>query len=655
MKTSNRIISAIISLSVISSSLPITSAAMLLDSSNDKGSIKIINDFTVYESTKQSLSAKEESVKEEIAKKAEKDTVSTAELIESADNEDTYETYLKTALDQYYSDIDKNKANIEEIKQILDEKADPIIERYDSAAAERAKQDYLDYDTTSVVVTFDKNATDSYIESYLEDNTAGYKVLFDGSIDPNEKLPTSKLSDLKARIDKMGNNHFDKIYSVDLRLDQTTDIAIDELTDDKAISEADKNYFEQCEVAYNGDPNISNQYYLDSINVDDAYPIYDNSFGEKWISVLDDGIDMNHEDLKANLLSNYSYDVSEGKLLKNCSTKYTGSHGTKVSGVIAAVSGNNKGIMGVASGYGDNYNKVMMIKITNNDASASAPTSNFISAIEYAVENGADVINISWSGPNYNSNYQNIINTATSCGVTIVASAGNEGNDIARYPASYNNVLSIAAVNSNNNRAPFSSYGENIDFAAPGVSIYTTDLNNSYASVNGTSFSAPIVAASVAMLKSFTNNPTTTKIENIIDHTVTKVSDTSIGTGILNIGLAMEYARYIEFKNYIPIVSKVVSNSAKTATVRAKISATNQFAPTGFSIYRSTSQNGTYTKVKDINYNDSFLVDNWDVIQWKNTGLTSGKTYYYKVRCYVKYGNERRYTAYSNIVSVKVS
>lgn len=110
MKTSNRIISAIISLSVISSSLPITSAAMLLDSSNDKGSIKIINDFTVYESTKQSLSAKEESVKEEIAKKAEKDTVSTAELIESADNKDTYETYLKTALDQYYSDIDKNKA-----------------------------------------------------------------------------------------------------------------------------------------------------------------------------------------------------------------------------------------------------------------------------------------------------------------------------------------------------------------------------------------------------------------------------------------------------------------------------------------------------------------------------------------------------------------
>ena len=58
---------------------------------------------------------------------------------------------------------------------------------------------------------------------------------------------------------------------------------------------------------------------------------------------------------------------------------------------------------------------------------------------------------------------------------------------------------------------------------------------------------------------------------------------------------------------------------------------------------------------KDINYNDSFLVDNWDVIQWKNTGLTSGKTYYYKVRCYVKYGNERRYTAYSSIVSVKVS
>lgn len=654
MKLGQRLLSMSTAVLLVVATLPISSFAVSNSNYFTENITKFDKiEYTEYESEKPELSSREVMIKEEIKEIAKNDVESAAELIESAENKVSYEIYLKAALDLYYSDVDTNQESIDIIKKLLDEKAIPIIERYDAAAAERAAQSSLNYEATSVVVSFDKNATDNYIESYLEDNYSGYEVLFDGSIDPNENLPAEKLVDLKDRINRMESNRFDKIYSVNLRLDQTTDIAVEELLEEGAINDVGKDYFEFSDVVYDGDPKVSSQYYLDRINVDDAYPIFDNSFAEQWIAVLDDGIDMNHEDLKANLLSDYSYDIPKGKLLKNCSAKYTGSHGTNVSGVIAAVSGNHKGIMGVASGYGDNYNKVMMLKVTNDDDVAY--TSSFISGIEYAIENGASVINISWTSSTPLASYQKIIDTATDCEVTVVASAGNDNNSILRYPAAYNNVISVAAVDEYNNKASFSSYGSTVDYAAPGVNIYTTSLSNTYDSVNGTSFSAPITAASVAMLKAFTNNPTTDKIERILDHTVTKVSDSTIGVGVINIGLAMEYARYIEFKNYTPIVSKVVSNSSGTATVRAKISAANQFSPTGFVIYRSSTINGTYAKVKDINYDQSFLVGNWDVVQWKNTGLTSNKTYFYKIRCYVKYDSGRRYTTYSNVVSVKVS
>ena len=400
-KLRGRIISMLLSLSIVAVSSPIPAFASSLDFNNGDDKTLITDSrFVVYKSTRPRLSIMDKLIEKKIKLIAKNDVNTTAKLINSTDDEFIYESYLKTALNEYYADLDSNKANIIKIKKVLDKKAEPIIKKYEAAAVERAKKDYLNYKTTSVIVSFDEDATDEYIESYLDDTAVGYKVLFDGTINPNENLPADKLADLKQRISKLEDNKFDKIYEVDLRLDQTTDSAIKEISDEVSVDTVNKNYLDNNA----SDPGVKNQYYLKTINVDDAYPMYDNAFAEQWIAVLDDGIDMNHEDLKANLLSNYCYDISQGKLLKNCTTKYTGPHGTQVSGVIAAVSNNGKGISGVASGNGDNYNKLMMIKVT--DSNNSAYTSNFISGIEYAMENGASVINISYSGTNYNSNYQ---------------------------------------------------------------------------------------------------------------------------------------------------------------------------------------------------------------------------------------------------------
>ena len=110
----------------------------------------------------------------------------------------------------------------------------------------------------------------------------------------------------------------------------------------------------------------------------------------------------------------------------------------------------------------------------------------------------------------------------------------------------------------------------------------------------------------------------------------------------------------LEFKTYKPVISKIVSNLKGNVSLKAKVSASNIFTPTGFAIYRSTSKDGNYTKIKTISYNNTSPEGDWDVINYKDTGLSSNKTYYYRVRCYVKNGSGYCYTQYSNVASIKV-
>lgn len=656
MINTKKVLSVVVSATLLSSSASLSALA----TENNK-LIESNNKPLVYHSSKPKLSAFESKNLIEIEECANTDINIVADLINNVKDNKIYEVYLEAALDNYYSNIDCNYDEIEFLKNNLDNRAHDIISDYEAAAAERANQENLNYDTTSVIITFDKDIPNDYIEEYLEDNALGYDVLFDGKIEANENLPAEKLENLKEQISNIEDNNFNKIYSADLRLNQTTDMAIEEFSSCSETVEVCKNYIEECQEfdtpqSYKKDPYENQQYYLNTVNVLDAYNLWvDSSYMNTCVAVLDSGIDMSHEDLKSNI-SNYSYDITENKLLKNCTTQYTSPHGTEVAGVISAVSGNGKGITGVASGVGYNDIPVMAIKITDN-SDGKAYTSSFIKAIPYAVENGADVISISYTNPIYNQSYQDVIDTAAECNVTVVASAGNDGNkgNPTLYPASYNNVLSVAATDSNNRKAYFSNYGDSVDFAAPGVDIMTTAPNNEYVKVNGTSFSAPIGASAVAMIKSIWPSTYPAQIERIIDHTVTDINDDTIGTGLLNIGLAMEYARYVNFKNYNTILSKVVSKSPNTATVRAKISNQYDYNPTGFAIYRSTSKDGSYSKVKTITEDNFFTVTTWTVVQWTNNGLTSGKTYYYKVRAYVKYGKEVRYCNYSNVIPVTVS
>jgi len=157
-------------------------------------------------------------------------------------------------------------------------------------------------------------------------------------------------------------------------------------------------------------------------------------------------------------------------------------HGTMVAGLVHLVAPTAK---------------LMPVKVF--DAKGGSSVSLIIQGIHYAVDNGAHVINMSFSTVEPSQELQDAINFANSHGVILVAAAGNEGKLMTVYPAGYNPVIGVGATDNNDNRASFSNFGPEVDVAAPGVWVITTYPGNRYAAGSGTSFSAPFVAGAAAL------------------------------------------------------------------------------------------------------------------------------------------------------------
>ena len=136
--------------------------------------------------------------------------------------------------------------------------------------------------------------------------------------------------------------------------------------------------------------------------------------------------------------------------------------------------------------------------------SGGGTTSAVMAAVEACVDNGANVVSMSLGGGSpsqaVNEFYHGLYETDD---VLIIAAAGNGGNSALMYPASYEPIMSVAAVNSNENRASFSQYNEQVEIAAPGVSVKSTLPDNEYAAWSGTSMATPHVAAVAGILRMY--------------------------------------------------------------------------------------------------------------------------------------------------------
>ena len=194
-------------------------------------------------------------------------------------------------------------------------------------------------------------------------------------------------------------------------------------------------------------------------------------------------------------------------------------HGTFVAGLLGAKTDNNQGVAGIAGGKNGEGVKLLAYNIGDYAPSSSA----LVDAIVAAVDNGAKIIQLSVNvAPSLD--IEEAIQYATENNVVVVCASGNQYASTVVFPASNPNVIAVGATDRDNYRADFYNYGDDLDVVAPGVDLYSTNLNNGYKIDGGTSFAAPIVSGVCALLLSINPNLTRQQVRYIIESTCQKVN-----------------------------------------------------------------------------------------------------------------------------------
>jgi subtilisin family serine protease len=282
----------------------------------------------------------------------------------------------------------------------------------------------------------------------------------------------------------------------------------------------DEHLHEDYEMDYamnvSGDPLEDKQWAHKMIQSYDAWEIGTGS-EEVVVAVIDTGVDYNHPDLKENIWRNpgevrdgidndrngfiddlYGWNFQKG----NASPLDDHRHGTHVAGTIGARGGNGIGITGHAPNV-----RLMALKGLGGGSGGGGRRSDLIRAIDYAVENGAHIINASWGSFSYSEAMVAALSRAERAGVLFVAASGNSGVNVTNrpfYPASYGhrNIISVGSTGPSDTASGFSNYStKRVHIGAPGASIHSTVPGGKYISISGTSMASPLVAGVAALMK----------------------------------------------------------------------------------------------------------------------------------------------------------
>ena len=243
------------------------------------------------------------------------------------------------------------------------------------------------------------------------------------------------------------------------------------------------------------------------------------------VAVIDTGVDKSHSILKGRVDST-SYNLAEN----NMDLEDNIGHGTSVAGIVADSTPNNI--------------KIMALKIFNSSNRSS--TILILNALQYAVEKGADVVNMSIGvDTNATSSIQKqldvVIDRAYELGIPIFAAAGNSSKNVSTvYPASNSKTIAISAVNKNLKfDSSYSNYGAEIDFCAPGTGIVSAQAGGGFATQEGTSMAAPYMAAAGAMIKNLHKNYSVSQVYKVLQKYAkdlgSKGKDNYYGNGLVNL------------------------------------------------------------------------------------------------------------------------
>lgn len=308
-------------------------------------------------------------------------------------------------------------------------------------------------------------------------------------------------------------------------------------------------------LSASNDPYLSQQWYLDAVGLVNAWGRVQTE-GTVSVAILDSQFNIVHEDLKDNIDVQHSYNAMPADFDQASGTAKV--HGTRVASILGAVCGNGIGVSG------GSYNaNIIPVNVFSSDNGRKATTATIAQGLQHVLdlaqsdpELNIRVVNMSLGGYGTLSQtgsdqllYDMVQETVLEKGIAVVAAGGNGNTDTFLWPSDWDNVISVTALNQDGQtRAWFSDYNEHKDIAAPGVSMLTADVSGTsgYSKDDGTSFAAPLVSATLALM--FAANPdlSVARATEILYETAVDIGspgvDEEFGHGRLNADAAVSQA-----------------------------------------------------------------------------------------------------------------
>jgi len=411
---------------------------------------------------------------------------------------------------------------------------------------------------------------------------------------------------------------------------------------DPIVQYAEPNFIAHAFATPN-DPYFNNQWAHALVESEAAWNFSTGSGGVT-IAVLDTGIDGTHPDLAGKIAP--GFDAVDG----DSNPQDENGHGTHVAGIAAAATNNGTGVAGM-----DWQARIMPVRVLNDQGSGTY--GDIIEGINFAYQNGADVLNLSLGGTASSSLLQAAINDAYAAGSLVVAAMGNENSWVPQYPAASANVMAVAATGPSDSRASYSNYGSHCDIAAPGgeapydpYGIFSTmptyDVYMTYEGfatwydyVSGTSMAAPYVAGLAALVRSADSTLTPDEVQALIQNTADDKGsagwDQYYGHGRINALAALQAAS----PPVVPAAPTLLSINNDAGLPSFTVSWTTVADATGYTLEEDDNASFSTPTVRYSGVNLQFLVT-----------APAGGIWHYRVRAFNSAGDG----PWSNSVSTTV-
>jgi len=379
---------------------------------------------------------------------------------------------------------------------------------------------FADYVPGELIIKFKEGVRAAEVSPSIENLHRKFKI---------EKIERGIKDVIPASANALARPHdLSRIYQIKFPAGIDVEQAVREYQKDPAIEYAEPNYIYRAQREPN-DPRYGSQWNFPKIEAPTGWDITTGEGSSVKIAILDTGIDYNHDDLSSKVDLGYDFVNDDNNPLDD------NGHGTHVSGIASAVTNNGVGVAGTSWSA-----RLLAVKVL--DSGGGGTSLGIANGLNYCLGRSVQIINMSFGDSTSSTTIKLAADNANSAGILMVAAAGNNDSGSPFYPAAYDYIISVASTDQSDLRSVWgtgsaSNYGTTVDVCAPGTTILSTYLLNSYLNKNGTSMASPHVAGLAALVLARNPSFSASQIKSRIINNCDNIDALNPGyTGLLGAG-----------------------------------------------------------------------------------------------------------------------